>query len=46
MKTMLATAALAAAVWSCDARAASVPPSVPAQAQGPEYTATVKIDDV
>ena len=46
MRTILAALALAGAVWGCDAKAASVAATQEKKADGPSYTATVKIDDV
>ena len=46
MRTMLAALALAGAVWGCDVKAASEGATQEKKAEGPSYTATVKIDDV
>ncbi|MBI3855149.1 MAG: hypothetical protein HY293_05610 [Planctomycetes bacterium] len=47
MKTMLAAVALAGALWGCDAKAESAAAAAsPVNADGPAYTARVKIDDV
>jgi hypothetical protein len=46
MKKLLAAIALAGAVWSCDAKAATSAAPQEKKSEGPSYTATVRIDDV
>jgi hypothetical protein len=43
---LMAALALAGAVWGCDAKAATEAASQEKKAEGPSYTATIKIDDV